>query len=69
VAATTNNAGEDNVRSVAAKYILAVLAVAFLAAALMRMWRGGGIRHPQTKIWLLIGIIFAAVSAWLFFQG
>ena len=32
-----------------AKYILGVLAVAFLAAALERMSRGGGITHPQTK--------------------
>ena len=50
----------------AAKYILAVLAVAFLAAAVMRLSRGGGITHPQTKSWLLIGVIFATVSAWLF---
>jgi hypothetical protein len=54
---------------VAAKYILAVLAVAFLAAALMRWSRGGGISHPQTKTWFLIGVIFAAVSAWLFSRG
>jgi hypothetical protein len=51
---------------VSAKYILAVLAVAFLAAALMRLSRGGGMRHPQTKTWLLIAAVFAAVSAWLF---
>ena len=51
----------------AAKHILAVLAVAFVAAALMRLSRGGGgILHSQTKTWLLIGIIFASVSAWLF---
>jgi len=49
---------------VAANYILAALAVAFLAAALMRLSRGGGISHPQTKTWLLIGI-FATVSACL----
>jgi hypothetical protein len=54
---------------VAAKYVLAVLAVAFLAAALLRASRGGGISHPQTKTWLLIGVIFAAVSAWLFARG
>ena len=46
----------------AAKYILAVLAVAFLAAALMRLSRGGGISHPQTKTWLLIAIIFGVLS-------
>ena len=49
----------------AATYFFAVLAVAFLAAALMRVSRGGGISHPQTKIWLLVGAIFTAVSAWL----
>jgi hypothetical protein len=53
---------------VAAKYILAGLAIAFLAASLMRLSRGGGISHPQTKTWQLIGLIFAVVSAWLFFQ-
>jgi hypothetical protein len=53
---------------VAAKYILAALAVVFLLAALVRLSRGGGIAHPQTKTWLLIGVIFAAVSAWLFAQ-
>jgi len=53
----------------AAKYVLGVLAAGFLAAVLMRLWRGGGIRHPQTKTWLLIGVIFAGISAWLFSQG
>ena len=51
----------------AAKYILAVLAVAFCAAALLRFSRGGGFSHPQTKTWLLISGIFAVVSAWLWF--
>ena len=50
----------------AANYILAALAVVFLVAALMRVSRGGGIAHPQTRTWLLISVIFAAVSAWLF---
>jgi hypothetical protein len=53
----------------AAMYILAVLAVAFLAAAMMRLSRGGSIRHPQTRTWLLVSVIFASVSAWLFWQG
>jgi hypothetical protein len=50
---------------VAAKYILAGLAVVFLVAALMRLSRGGGVSHPQTTTWLLVAVIFAAVSAWL----
>jgi hypothetical protein len=53
----------------ATKHILAAFAIAFWAAALLRLSRGGGIRHPQTKTWLLISAIFAAVSAWLFSQG
>ena len=49
-----------------ARYILAVVAGAFLTAAMWRRRRDGGIAHPQTRTWLLIGLIFAAVSAWLF---
>ena len=44
-----------------AKYILVVLAVAFLIAALTR-----GPRTPQGRTWLLIAAIFGIVSAWLF---
>jgi hypothetical protein len=54
---------------VAAKYILGVLAVAFLAAALMPLSRGGGIARPQSTIWLLVAVIFGVVSAWLFSRG
>lgn len=53
----------------AAKYILTALAVAFLAAAVRRAGRDGGLSHPQTKTWLLIGVIFGVVSAWLFYRG
>jgi hypothetical protein len=54
---------------VAAKYILAALACAFLIAAALRLTRGGGIGHPQTRTWLTVGVIFAAVSAWLFYRA
>jgi hypothetical protein len=54
---------------VAAKYILAALAVAFLVASLLRLSRGGGVGHPQTRAWLLIAVIFAAISTWLFSKG
>jgi hypothetical protein len=54
---------------VAAKYILAALAAVFLVMAIARMARGGRVAHPQTRTWLIIGVIFAAVSAWLFYQG
>jgi hypothetical protein len=50
-----------------AKYVLSGLAIAFLAAGLICLSRGGGIAHPQTKTWLLIGVIFGIVSAWLFY--
>ncbi|HVQ16106.1 MAG TPA: hypothetical protein VMS40_21040 [Vicinamibacterales bacterium] len=53
----------------ATKYILAALSVVFLILAVSRMARGGGAAHPQSRTWLLIGVIFAAVSAWLFYQG
>jgi hypothetical protein len=53
----------------AAKYILAVLACAFLIAGFVRLGRDGGRAHPQSRTWLLIGVIFGVVSAWLFSQG
>jgi hypothetical protein len=51
---------------VPAKYILAVLSVLFLVAALLRLSSGDGTSHPQTRTWLIIAAIFGAVSAWLF---
>ena len=50
----------------AAKYILAALSVRFIVLGLRRMLGGGGAAHPQSRTWLLIGIIFGVVSAWLF---
>lgn len=52
----------------AAKYILAALSAVFLVLAASRIARGGAASHPQTRTWLLIGVIFAAVSAWLFYR-
>jgi hypothetical protein len=54
--------------TVAAKYILASLSAVFLALAIGRMARGGG-TYPQSRTWLIIGVIFGVVSAWLFYQG
>ena len=53
----------------AAKYILAALSALFLVLAVWRMAGGGVTSHPQTRTWLLIGVIFAVVSAWLFYRG
>ena len=52
----------------AAKYILAGLSVVLLSLAVVRMARGGGKAHPQSRTWFLIGIIFAIVSGWLFYR-
>ena len=48
----------------AARYILLLLAVVFLLAALTR-----GPRSPQGRTWLLIAGIFGIVSFWLFARG
>ncbi|MET3497975.1 hypothetical protein [Variovorax boronicumulans] len=49
----------------AAKYILAALAAAFLVAAALRCARGRTLRDPAVRTWLLIALIFTAVAAWL----
>jgi hypothetical protein len=51
------------------KYILGGLAVVFLALALIRMGGSGAKANPQVRTWLTIGVIFGAVSVWLFSQG
>ena len=53
----------------AAKYILAFLSLAFLVAGARRLSRDAGKLHPQSRTWLLVGVIFAVVSTWLFAQG
>jgi hypothetical protein len=53
---------------VSAKYIIAALSAIFLLLAATRLARGGGASHPQTRTWLLVGVIFAVVSAWLFYR-
>ena len=49
----------------AAKYILALGAVIFLAAAGNRMIRTRRVQGA-TRTWLVMALIFGAVSAWLF---
>ena len=53
----------------AAKYILAALSALFLVLAVWRMAGGSGASRPQTRTWLIIGVIFALASAWLFSRG
>ena len=51
------------------KYILGALAVVFLALAVVRIASGGMKAHPQARTWLLTGVIFGVVSAFLFLQS
>jgi len=53
----------------AAKYILAVLAAVFLVLAGVRLGRDGGRIMPASRTWLLIGIIFGLVSAYLWMSA
>ena len=52
-----------------ANYILGALAIVFLGLGIVRMASGDMKAHPQIRTWLIIGGIFALVSAWLFYQG
>jgi EamA domain-containing membrane protein RarD len=48
----------------AAKYILALIALILVIAAATRGFAG-----PQARTWLLVAGIFTAVSTWLFIRG
>jgi len=52
----------------AARYILAVVGLVFLAAGLGSTARLG-LAHPQSRTWLLVGAIMMVVSTWLFATG
>jgi hypothetical protein len=51
-----------------AKVILAVMAIAFLAAAAWRVRRDSGRIAPASKTWLLVAGAFALVSMWLWMR-
>jgi hypothetical protein len=51
----------------AARYVVAVLAATFLVAGSYR--RLTAPPGPQSRTWLLVGAIFAAVAAFLFARG
>ncbi len=53
----------------ATKYILSLLAVAFLVLALWRLSRDAFKLGPASRTWLLIAVLFGAVSAWLWWTG
>jgi len=52
-----------------AKYILSALAVVFLLAALLRLARDGFRFSITSRTWLLVALIFGAVSGWLWWLG
>jgi hypothetical protein len=54
---------------VAAKYILASLSVVFLVLGGVGTLAARGRPQPRHRTWLVVGAVFAAVSAWLFFKG
>jgi hypothetical protein len=47
------------------RYIFAVLGGAFLLAAAIRLARNGWRIQPASRTWLIIGVIFSAVSWWI----
>ena len=48
------------------EHILAIIASAFLLLSIRRIILNGGRVDPASKTWLIITVIFFAVSAWLF---
>jgi hypothetical protein len=52
-----------------AKYILSVVGAAFLVLALARIAKEGGRIGAASRTWLIVAIVFAMVSVWLFVGG
>ena len=46
-------------------YILSTLALIFIVAAFWRVARDGFKQAPSSRTWLLVALIFATVSGWL----
>ena len=52
-----------------ARGILAVLSAVFLGLALVRIAQGRKASHPAIRTWLIVGVIFGVVSAYLCFAA
>ena len=50
----------------ATKYILAALSLVFLSMAAARRTRDASDIGRQARTWMIVGVTFAAISAWLF---
>jgi len=46
-------------------YVFGALAAVFIGLAIARAGRDASWLGPQSRTWLIIGMIFAAVSLWL----
>jgi hypothetical protein len=51
------------------KAIFGILAIGFLIAAVLRIYRDRTQVTPASRTWLTIGIIFALVSGYLWMTG
>lgn len=47
-----------------ARWVIGALAILFLILAAARIVRDGGRVEPAARTWLLIALIFAAVTLW-----
>lgn len=65
VTPATASARRHELIKVGAKYILPMLAAVFLLLAALRSQRDRGRIMPASRTWLVIGIIFALVSTYL----
>lgn len=51
------------------RWLFPLLAVVFLVLAGARLLRNGRRLDPAARTWLILGVIFAAVSLWLRLAG
>jgi hypothetical protein len=65
----SNDARAGVTAVLSARGILAVLSAVFLTLALTRIAQGKSASHPAIRTWLIVGVIFGAVSAWLWLGG
>jgi hypothetical protein len=49
--------------------ILMIVALVFAGCTLWRLWSDGFKLRPASRTWLLVALIFGAVSGWLWWSG
>ena len=55
--------------AMSAPLVIATLAVLFVVMGIARAARDGSLSHPQTRIWLMVGVIFAVMAAYSFYSS